>query len=68
MYTEVMEKEQCLKLSDLAIGGKDLIACGMAPGRKMGETLKSLLELVLEEPERNTREQLLEIAKQLNKN
>ena len=68
MYTEVMEKEQCLNLSDLAIGGKDLIACGMAPGRKMGETLKSLLELVLEEPERNTREQLLEIAKQLNKN
>ncbi len=66
MYKEVMEKQQCLKLSDLAVGGKDLMACGIAPGRRMGEILKSLLELVLEEPERNNREALLEATKQLN--
>lgn len=66
MYGEVMAKNQCLKISDLAIGGKDLMECGVEPGRRMGMILRSMLELVLEEPERNTREQLLEIARQLN--
>ena len=43
----------------LAVSGKDLIAAGMKPGKEIGETLNGFLELVLEEPEKNTKEYLL---------
>ena len=64
MYAEIIEQKQCLKLSELAIGGKDLIAIGVKPGPDMGRILKVLLDRVLEEPELNTREQLLAIVKE----
>lgn len=64
MYAEIIEQKQCLKLSELAIGGKDLIAIGVKPGPDMGRILKALLDRVLEEPELNTREQLLAIVKE----
>jgi len=53
-----------LKLSELEISGKDLIAIGVKPGPDMGRILKALLDRVLEEPELNTREQLLAIVKE----
>ena len=34
MYAEIIEQKQCLKLSELAIGGKDLIAIGV--GKRVG--------------------------------
>lgn len=64
LYDEICRNQDCLGLKDLAVTGTDLIALGMEPGRKIGETLRGLLELVLEEPERNTREELLEICKE----
>ena len=48
-----------LSVADLAIDGEDLQRAGVAPGKAMGDMLKHLLELVLEDPARNTREQLL---------
>ena len=42
------------------------IDTGMKPGRELGEMLQQLLELVLEHPEQNTREQLLEKVKELS--
>lgn len=60
MYEKIMAEQQCLTVKNLAINGSDLIQLGMEPGKKIGETLKSLLELVLEHPELNTRENLLE--------
>ncbi len=60
LYKGIIEKEQCLSLKDLALTGSDLIAQGMEPGKEIGETLKQLLELVLENPEWNTKEKLLE--------
>ncbi len=64
LYDEICRNQDCLGLKDLAVTGTDLIVLGMEPGRKIGETLRGLLELVLEEPERNTREELLEICKE----
>lgn len=64
MYAEIIEQKQCLKLSELEISGKDLIAIGVKPGPDMGRILKALLDRVLEEPELNTREQLLAIVKE----
>ena len=48
-----------LALKDLAVKGDDLIAAGVRPGPDVGEMLGRLLEEVLEDPARNTREYLL---------
>ena len=48
-----------LTLKDLAVTGDDLIAAGVRPGPEVGETLARLLADVLDDPTRNTREQLL---------
>lgn len=62
IYKAIMEKGHCLEVKDLAVNGSDLIAAGMKQGRKIGEVLKALLERVLDEPELNTKEQLLALA------
>jgi tRNA nucleotidyltransferase (CCA-adding enzyme) len=46
----------------LAINGGDLIAAGHKPGPQMGALLNHMVELVLEDPTLNTKEQLLQIA------
>ncbi len=63
LYETVMELHQCVSLKGLAVDGNDLIGLGMKPGREIGNCLQSLLEEVLEEPERNTKEYLTERAK-----
>ena len=60
LYAGIMEKQQCLSIKELAIGGSDLIALGMEPGKAIGETLKILLEMVLEDPSLNTKEKLIQ--------
>lgn len=68
LYQEILEKKQCLTIKELAINGKDLIAAGMKPGKELGACLSKLLEIVLERPEVNTREQLLAEAEKMQKN
>lgn len=63
MYFEIKESNQCLSLKDLDITGNDLIALGIKPGREIGVTLNRLLDAVLEEPELNDKDQLLQLAK-----
>jgi tRNA nucleotidyltransferase (CCA-adding enzyme) len=53
------------RLADLAVDGDDLIQLGYVPGPAIGETLKVLLHEVVDDPGRNTRDQLLERAKEL---
>lgn len=59
MYEQVQDKHQCTSLKTLAVTGADLIAFGMKPGKELGDTLKELLEYVLDHPEENTKEKLL---------
>ncbi|MHC6203201.1 CCA tRNA nucleotidyltransferase [Breznakiellaceae bacterium SP9] len=61
----VLKESRSLSLKDLAIGGKDLLAIGVKPGKVIGSILNELLETVLEDPECNTREVLLGIAGKL---
>lgn len=63
LYQEIMDKRQCLTLKDLAVTGNDLIAIGMKPGKGIGEMLNRLLMHVLEHPEDNTTEILLNLVK-----
>ena len=43
----------------LALTGDDLRAAGVPPGPEMGKLLERMLDAVLEDPTRNTRESLL---------
>ncbi|HYS74592.1 MAG TPA: hypothetical protein VEM38_00695, partial [Burkholderiales bacterium] len=55
----IRAKKPPLELKDLAVKGDELIAAGVRPGPDVGETLARLLEEVLEDPQRNTKEYLL---------
>ena len=39
--------------------GHDIMEAGVKPGREVGSTLSRFLDMVLEEPKRNTKEYLL---------
>lgn len=65
LYEEILEKQQCLTLKDLAVTGKDLIEAGMKPGKELGETLEKLLEHVLEYPQDNQKEILINLIKKI---
>ncbi|MTI48222.1 MAG: HD domain-containing protein [Firmicutes bacterium] len=60
---EILDREDPLTVRDLRINGYDLIDLGIKPGEKMGIILDSLLEIVLEYPEKNNKETLLRIVK-----
>jgi putative nucleotidyltransferase with HDIG domain len=65
MKQRVIEQlNQPAGLDDLAINGNDLMQeLGIKPGPQLGQILHHLLEIVLEDPTRNTRENLLDEAK-----
>ena len=60
-YEEIVKRQECVSLKDLAVSGSDLIAEGMKPGKEIGEILNKLLEMVIENPELNSKEKLLEL-------
>lgn len=60
-YERVVREKECVSRSTLAVTGRDLIALGMAPGREIGQALDFALELVLDHPEYNNKEYLLDI-------
>ncbi len=61
VYNEILKAGDCVSLHTLAISGRDLIEAGMKPGKGMGDILNKLLEAVLENPEKNTKEELLKL-------
>jgi hypothetical protein len=60
---EIRERRDPLTRADLAIGGADLQELGIH-GPRIGETLATLLDRVLDDPTLNTRESLLAIARE----
>ena len=55
----VADVDAALKVTDLAIDGKDVMRiAGIAPGREIGVILERLLERVLDDPSLNEREKL----------
>lgn len=67
LKNQIMEEQNCISLKNLAVNGRDLILLGYTPGPEIGQVLHTLLDIVLEDPEKNTRETLCEIAKNLRK-
>jgi tRNA nucleotidyltransferase (CCA-adding enzyme) len=54
-----------LRVSELALDGRDLIAMGFKPGPRFGDILDSLMDQVLENPSLNTKEILRDRAGRL---
>lgn len=64
----VLAGDAALKVTDLAVTGEDVLQIfGRPPGPYVGEALQQLLDEVLEEPSRNTREHLLARLAELSK-
>jgi tRNA nucleotidyltransferase (CCA-adding enzyme) len=62
--TELAQAGTALSQKELALTGKDLMAeLGLAPGPRLGSLLQTLLERVLEQPDLNQRERLVELAR-----
>ena len=57
--------DQAFTIKDLAVGGEELASIGWPRGPAMGRLLAELLETVLDDPDLNTRERLLDIAGKL---
>ncbi len=67
LTARIRRDEDCLDLKHLAVTGQDLIGAGVQPGRRMGELLGALLDIVLESPEKNRREILLDEVQGLHR-
>ncbi|NFO04201.1 CCA tRNA nucleotidyltransferase [Clostridium botulinum] len=61
---EILLNKECFKLKDLSINGKDLINLGLEKGKNIGEMLNELLELVMNNPDLNDKEILIDIVKE----
>jgi hypothetical protein len=62
---ETMKIEEQIPMStkSLAINGSDVMTTlGIGPGPKVGTVLKLLMEVITDDPEKNTREALLSIV------
>lgn len=60
---QVIEEEQCFSISDLAINGHDIMDLGVPEGKRVGEILKKLLDVVISEDIENEHTALVEYAK-----
>ena len=69
--SEIRHQDMALKVTDLRVNGADLERIGITKGPQMGYVLKQLLEVVIDNPILNTKEDLerlaLEIRKQMEK-
>ncbi|MFH1546909.1 MAG: HD domain-containing protein [bacterium] len=61
--SEVRAKDMALKITDLALNGNDLEKIGVEKGPQMGEILKKLLDMVIEDPSINEKEKMENLVK-----
>ena len=65
---EEIRAASAFSLKDLAIDGNDVMKeLGIPPSRRVGEILNELFERVTDDPKLNTREHLLELARELGR-
>lgn len=65
---EEIRAASAFSLRDLAIDGNDVMReLGIAPGPEVGRVLNELFERVTDDPKLNTREQLLELAREMGR-
>jgi tRNA nucleotidyltransferase (CCA-adding enzyme) len=67
LLQDITTQQQCTRLTDLAVGGSDLLKAGFPAGRALGDLLSALFICVLQKPELNRKELLIEFARQIAK-
>lgn len=60
----IIENNDCTSLSKLSINGRDLIELGVKNGPAIGEMLNYALKIVIDEPSKNNKEELIKIVKE----
>lgn len=60
---QILNENPPIRVKDLAVNGHDLKAIGVEPGPEMGKILNFLLSIVLDDPAKNKRYILLDIAR-----
>lgn len=63
LVQQAIEESQATTVRDLAINGNDLIQMGVKPGPEIGRVLNDLLEVVIENPDENNPQTLMELAR-----
>lgn len=58
LYRQIVAQNDCVKIGDLAINGKDLMDRGIEQGPQIGKILSALLDRVMDDPSLNTRDRL----------
>ena len=61
---KILSEEQCFSLKDLAVTGRDVIALGYKPGKKIGKILDDLLTKVIDGKLKNEKEELIGFVKE----
>jgi tRNA nucleotidyltransferase (CCA-adding enzyme) len=61
---EIRDRHEATTRAELAVKGNDLLAAGIESGPAVGRALDRLLDAVLDDPQLNTRETLLALARQ----
>lgn len=62
-FKKIIEDNNCFSIKDLAITGNEVIELGVNKGKDVGLVLKYLLNLVIENPNLNNREDLIALTK-----
>jgi tRNA nucleotidyltransferase (CCA-adding enzyme) len=64
-YAEALEREAAFKMSDLVVGGRDIMELGVSQGPQVGVVLRALLDDVLDGKIENDRDALLARAREI---
>lgn len=68
VFHAVLDRKEATQISELDIHGDDLIGIGIPRGREIGRYLQLLLEFVLHDPTRNSKEVLIAYLQQVRTN
>lgn len=60
LLDQIHSNGECYTLRALAVNGQDLACVGIKEGKQMGDILENLLDIVVHNPEKNTRDVLME--------
>ncbi len=60
LYEEICRDKEAISIRELAVSGRDLIEAGIKPGTEIGDILNEMLKHVLDVPEDNKKEILLQ--------
>lgn len=65
IYRNIISRGDCFEVKTLAVNGRDLIQAGIPQGPVLGAILGCLVERVIDVPELNNREALIQIAEEI---